>query len=363
MELNLTEEQVLMRDSATRFIEAAGPKVARGFRGSDPGFQPARLREAADLGWLGILVPEAAGGLGLGLTELALMLEQSGRGLVCEPVGFAAIAAFALSAGPKPHPMLESVLMGKALVVPALHESAFGDPLVPNTQAKGQDAAWRLTGAKAFVCADGADGFLVSADASGRTALFHVARDASGVALTATETVDGRRLWTLRLVDTPAEIVPPHPSSRSAVEALHDLALFSLSAELLGVMEKAQEITLDYLRTRKQFGRAIGSFQAIQHQSANIFVRIEATRSLVFQIAVNNDAASLDPAMAIAAKAKASEDAIAVTQNCIQLHGGIGFTDEHDIGLYLKRAMLLSSQFGNATAQRQRYVAIVGLSA
>ena len=128
-------------------------------------------------------------------------------------------------------------------------------------------------------------------------------------------------------------------------------------------MEKAQEITLDYLRIRKQFGKLIGSFQALQHQAANIYIRTDATRSLVFQIAANNDAYCIDPAMAIAAKAKASEEAIVVTEGCIQLHGAIGFTDEHDIGLYLKRAMLLSSLLGNAAAQRRRYVAIANLTA
>ena len=108
-------------------------------------------------------------------------------------------------------------------------------------------------------------------------------------------------------------------------------------------MEKAQEITFDYLRLRKQFGKPIGSFQALQHQAVNAYIRTEATRSLVFQVAANNEAHRIDPALAVATKAKASEDAMAVTEACIQLHGAIGFTDEHDIGLYLKRAMLLSS--------------------
>jgi alkylation response protein AidB-like acyl-CoA dehydrogenase len=136
-----------------------------------------------------------------------------------------------------------------------------------------------------------------------------------------------------------------------------------VSCELLGVMEKAQEMTLDYLRARQQFGKLIGSFQALQHQAVNMYIRVEAVRSLVFQVAANNDAWRIDPVMAIAVKAKASEEALAVTEACIQLHGAIGFTDEHDIGLYLKRAMLLSSLFGNAAVQRSRYVAIAGLTA
>jgi alkylation response protein AidB-like acyl-CoA dehydrogenase len=174
--------------------------------------------------------------------------------------------------------------------------------------------------------------------------------------------VEGRKLATLSLADTPADFIPPHPSSPNAVESLHHLTLFALAAELLGVMEKAQEITFDYLRIRKQFGKPIGSFQALQHQAVNTYIRTEATRSLVFQVAANNEPHRIDPALAIATKAKASEDAMAVTEACIQLHGAIGFTDEHDIGLYLKRAMLLSSLFGNAAAQRRRYVKIADLT-
>jgi alkylation response protein AidB-like acyl-CoA dehydrogenase len=364
MDLHLTLEQTLLRDSAAKFIEAAGPKVARGFREQDPSFAPARLRHAGELGWLGILVPGSTNGLGLGLTELALVLQQAGRGLVCEPIGLAAISAAALGQGRTPHPMLERVMTGEALVVPALQESAYGDdPLKPRTQVVGEGEALRLTGRKMFVCADGADGFLVSASGHDGPALCYVVRNAPGCTLSKTQTVEGRKLATLSLADAPADLVPPHSSSRNAVDALYNLALMVLSSELLGVMEKAQEVTLDYLRIRKQFGKLIGSFQALQHQAANIYIRIEATRSLVFQVAANNDAYRIDPAMAIAVKAKASEEAIVVTEACIQLHGAIAFTDEHDLGLYLKRAMLLSSLFGNAAAQRRRYVAVAGLTA
>jgi alkylation response protein AidB-like acyl-CoA dehydrogenase len=359
MEVHLTSEQALLRDSAAKFIGGAGPKVARGYRGQEPGFAPARLREAGELGWLGILVPEAAGGLALGLTELALVLQQAGRGLVCEPVGLAAVAAAALAQGHAPHPMLAKAMSGEALVVPALQEGAFGDePLSPQTLAAGQGGALRVTGTKTFVCADGAEGFLVSATGADGPELCYVARNAPGCTLTATPTVDGRRLSTLTLKGTPADRVPSRQSSRNAVDALHSLALIALSAELLGVMEKAQEITFDYLRVRKQFGKAIGSFQALQHKAVDIYIRTEAVRSLLNQIAANSDPYRIEPALAVALKAKASEDALFVTQACIQLHGGIGFTDEHEIGLYLKRAMLLSSLLGNAAAQRRRYVAL-----
>jgi len=363
MELHLTSEQALLRDSAAKFVAAAGPKVARGFREQDLSFAPARLRQAAELGWLGILVPDSANGLGLGLTEFALVLQQAGRGLVCEPIGLAAISAAAVGAAPRPLPLLPRMLNGEVLIVPALQESGAGDdPLAPRTRATGTDDAIRVTGQKVFVCADGADGFLVSASSDRGPVLCHVARDAAGCVLSTAQTVEGRKLATLGLSDTPADLLLSRQSEGGTVETLHSLALFALSAELLGVMEKAHEIALDYLRIRKQFGKLIGSFQALQHQAVNLYVRIEATRSLVFQIAANNEPCRIDPVLAVAAKAKASEDAMAVTEACIQLHGAIGFTDEHDIGLYLKRAMLLSSLFGNAAAQRRRYAKIANVA-
>lgn len=364
MELNLTAEQILLRDNAAKFAAAVGPKVARAFRQRSESFAPDRLRLAGDLGWLGILVPASADGLGLNLTELAVVLEQAGRGLVCEPIGLAAIGAAALAQGHAPHPMLERAMSGAALVVPALQEAAHGrDPLKLQTRVSGVNGSSAVTGTKRFVCADGADGFLVSANGLDGPALYYVSAAAPGCRLAAIETVAGGSLSTLELDNAPADLLPPRQSSRSAIEALNDLALFVLSAELLGVMEKAQEITFDYLRIRKQFGKPIGSFQALQHKAVDIYIRTETTRSLLYQIAANNDAYRIDPAQAVALKAKASEDALFVTEACIQLHGAIGFTDEHDIGLYLKRAMLLSSLFGNTAAQRRRYVEIADLTA
>jgi 3-oxochol-4-en-24-oyl-CoA dehydrogenase len=363
MELNLTPEQILLRDNAAKFAGAAGPKAVRGFRARELSFAPERLRQAGELGWLALLVPASADGVGLGLTELALVLEQAGRGLVCEPIGLAAIGAAALAQGHAPHPMLERSMSGSALVVPALQERADGgDPLRLQTHSVPTHGSFRVTGTKQSVCADGATGFLVSANGPEGPALYYVDRGAPGCRVEATSTVDGRKLATLDLENAPADLVPPRQSSRSAVEALTDLALIALSAELLGVMETAQEVTFEYLRIRKQFGKPIGSFQALQHKAVDIYIRTETTRSLLYQVAANNEAYRIDPAQAVAVKAKASEDALFVTEACIQLHGAIGFTDEHDIGLYLKRAMLLSSLFGNAAAQRRRYAQIADLT-
>jgi alkylation response protein AidB-like acyl-CoA dehydrogenase len=360
MELHLTSEQTLLRDSAAKFLATAAPKAARGSRNSEVSSVPGRLRKLGELGWVGMLVPSSADGAGSGLTEMALVLEQAGRTLAWEPIGLAIIAAAALAQGHAPHPILRLVMAGDALVVPALEESAH-DPLALRTEAIGSHAP-RLTGTKTSVCADGADGFLVSATGSDGPALYYLPRDTAGVSITTAPTADGRTLARLELKDAPADLVPPRQSSRSAVEALTDLALIALSAELLGVMEGAQELTFEYLRVRKQFGKPIGAFQALQHKAVDIYIKTETVRSLLYQVAAANDPYRIEPALAVAVKAKASEDALSVTQTCIQLHGAIGFTDEHDIGLYLKRALLLSSLLGNAAAQRRRYIELTEMT-
>ena len=160
---------------------------------------------------------------------------------------------------------------------------------------------------------DGADGFLVSASGRDGLTLCYVARNAPGCVLATTQTVEGRKLSTLSLKDAPADFVPSRQSSRNAVDALHNLALMALSAELLGVMEKAQD-HIDYLRIRKQFGKLIGSFQALQHQAVNIYIGPRRPGRWCFRSRPTTIPDRIDPALAVAVKAKASEDALFVTQ-------------------------------------------------
>jgi alkylation response protein AidB-like acyl-CoA dehydrogenase len=359
MELLLTSEQNLLRDSAAKFAADAGAKVARRFRDQEPAFAVDRLRQAAELGWFSILVPDAMDGLGLGLTELAVVLHQAGRGLVCEPIGLAALSAFALAepqADGAPHALLSQVMAGSLLIVPALQETAHGaGGPTPTTRAEPAGAGVTVTGQKTFVCADGADGFLVSAMGPDGPVLCHVARHAAGCRIATMPTIEGRKLATLQLDQAAGDIVAAASADRNPVENLHDLMLIALSAELLGLMDTAQAITLDYLRIRKQFGKLIGSFQVLQHKAVDNYIRIEGTRSLVFQVAANTDPQRVDSRLAAAVKAQASEAAMFVTKSCIQLHGAIGFTDEHDIGLYHKRAILYSTLLGDDARQRSRY--------
>jgi alkylation response protein AidB-like acyl-CoA dehydrogenase len=302
LELLLTEEQTLLRDSAAKlFARVAGPAKLRALRASNSGFDGAGWSEIADAGFLTMLAPEGRGGLGLGAIELCLVMVEAGSALLSLPLAAAAVAAAESAAG------------AGRLVLPAL------DKIVP--------------------FAAEADGFL--------TADGVVARD--GLSIAPLRLVDGSAAGELR----------PAPSPLSG--RVRDLVALAQGAELVGVMERAFAIALDYLKTRVQFGKAIGSFQALQHRAVDEFMEVELSRSLVFQVAAAFDRGQGNPAMAAAVKARASAAALRVCKTALQFHGAMGYTDEHDIGLYLKRAMAIAAQFGNEAQSRRRFAALVGI--
>jgi alkylation response protein AidB-like acyl-CoA dehydrogenase len=306
------------------------------------------------------MVPEEAGGMGCGIYELALLLEEAGRALAPEPIGAATLAAAVIADSDNSaarDTLLPSLVSGEALVVPALQEIAWEtDPTAPKTMLDGR--ATRLRGAKDFLpAAAAASGFLVSARNAEGLWLCHVPREARGLELHPTATVDGRPYGRLSFDDAlVAHVIAGPQRAPETIARLYDLSLVALSAELLGVMAAAHDMTLDYLRTRKQFGRPIGSFQALQHRAVDNCILIESTRSLLYQICERGDAIS--SSLAAALKAQASSAALTVTKSVIQLHGAIGFTEEYDAGLYLKRAMWLSAQLGNEALQRRRFEAL-----
>ncbi len=357
MDLILSEEQRLLRDSAAKALNrGGGAKRARPLRNVDGGFDCDRFREMAALGWLGLLVPIERGGLGLGPVELALILEQGGRVLMPEPVAGSAVVAMALGISEDADVSarwLGPVLSGDVIIGLALSCGLNQPNEVPRAATVGGRIS--LVGAVDVVSAAGvADGFLVGAYRDDGWLLCLVSRGADGVEIDLTPTVDGRPYGTVRFRNSPVDyVISSSDDSPGALDRLYDLSLISASAELLGVMSGAHEMTLDYLRTRRQFDRPIGSFQALQHRAVDNFILIESTRSLLYQACERPEA--LTSSLASAVKAYASEAALTVTKTAIQLHGAIGFTDEHDVGLYLKRAMWLSAYLGNAAAHRRRY--------
>jgi alkylation response protein AidB-like acyl-CoA dehydrogenase len=332
------EEIGLIRDSAAAVAPPGGDlRRIRALRFTRPGFDPAIWATMGELGWPGLLVPEASGGAGLGMQAFCALVEQLGAGLVPEPLVEVATAALI-------HPGL---LAAGKIVLPAWQERA-------NTLGPGETTVLRgdrLTGKKLFIpMAAGAAAFLVVTP--GGNAL--VAADAPGVTLTLAGTQDGGHFGTLTLEDAPAERVGG--DAAAALEA----ATLATAASLLGVMERAFALTLDYLKTRQQFGRAIGSFQALQHRAVDLQVQIALTRASIAAAArlLDADAGLAARRAAVSrAKARASEAAMLVTREAVQLHGAIGYTDEYDVGLFLRRAMVLANLYGGAALHRARHAA------
>jgi alkylation response protein AidB-like acyl-CoA dehydrogenase len=341
----------MIRDSAAGIAAPGDLGRIRRLRFTEPGFDRATWAEMAALGWPGLCVAEADGGSGLGAAELCALAEVLGAALVPEPVIAAAVIAPLLDAATR-----DEVLAGRRIVLPAWTERAAALPAaLPAALAAGPATrrhSGRITGTLRFIpMATGADAFLVRA----RDGLALVARDAPGAVLTTERTQDGGHFGTLSLEDAPARVLP------GDVDAAIEAATLATAAELLGLAERAFAITLDYLRTRVQFGRAIGSFQALQHRAADLRLQLALARASIDAAAITLDAgASSDTARAAVsrAKARASDMALLVTRQAIQLHGGIGYTDEHDIGLYLRRAMVLANLHGSAALHRARYAAL-----
>ena len=337
----------LIRDSAAA-VAPPGSDLSRirALRFAEPGFDRSIWREICAMGWTGLRVPAEAGGAGLGAQEYCALAEELGASLVPEPLIPCVLAASALHGD-----ALAALLGGEQVVLPAWQERA--GTLDPGEQTTFDGG--RLNGGKQFVhMAAGADAFLVVA----RGALALLARDAPGVRLDIATTQDGGHFGTLSMVNAPATPLP----GRFALAALDEAAL-ATAAYLLGVMQRAFAMTLDYLKTRRQFGRPIGSFQALQHRAADLKIQLELTRASVQTAAaildVESAHATQKQAAVSRAKARASESALLLTRQAIQLHGGIGYTDEYDVGLYLRKAMVLANLYGSPALHRARWAALM----
>lgn len=336
-----SESLRMIRDSAAGIASRTGDfRRIRALRFGEPGFDRAVWTEMCNMGWLGLLLPEDRGGSGLGVQDLCALTEELGASLTPEPLIPATIAAMLL-----PIDALDGVLSGERIVLPAWQEQPHSIESIGTTRLEGG----KLTGRKTFIpMAAGADAFLVTVP--GGLAL--VERTAPGVHLGTTQTQDGGNVGTLTLEGAPAQAV-----AGDASEAI-EVATMATSAYLLGVMDRVFAMTLDYLRTREQFGRKIGSFQALQHRAADLEVQLSLTRA-----SVNAAAATMDREKDIAvrqaavsrAKARASEAASVVTRQAIQLHGGIGYTDAADPGLFLRKMMVLAPSYGSAALHRARF--------
>lgn len=371
------DQRRLLADSVADYCRRSDPlRRARALRDTDPGFDRSAWQEMASLGWLGVGVPEAWGGLGLTLAEQAVVARGLSAAVMPEPITAAMMATRAIvgcTDGALKASLLEGIVGGA--ILPALAwQAAHGDidparcavVAAPDPSAPG---ALLLDGSACFVVgACGADGFVVAVRTPDAPALCWVPAGTPGLSLSPHRLADGRPVADLcfERVGVPSgHRLAVGEAAREALAAALDEGQFAIAAELLGLSQRVLDLTLDYLRTRTQFGRPIGAFQALQHRAVDLYIHLRIGDAAFDQALRQAGGGDTDRRAAAAsrAKARACETARHITREAIQMHGAIGFTDDCDIGLYVKRALVLSAWLGNARLHRSRYAALVPLDA
>ena len=374
----LSEEQTMIRDGAKSWVQEKSPVTAfRKLRdsGNPDGFDRAAWKEMAEMGWAGILIPEEYGGTGLGYLTLGLVLEETGRTLTASPlVSTALTATTALLLGgndAQKKKYLPQIAEGKLIATLAVDEGPHHAPEKIALKAEKSGGGYKLNGRKSFVLDGGvAELIIVAARTSGKPGdkngitLFLVDGKANGLAREKLKTVDSRGVANLTFnnveVGSDATLGAVDQGG-GLLEAVLDRARAGLAAEMLGHAMQSFDVTLDYLKTRVQFGQVIGTFQALQHRAAKMFTDLELARSCVEGAlqAIDRDANDVAQ-LASLAKAKVGDLVHLVSNEMVQMHGGIGMTDAHDAGLYLKRARAQEATFGGSSFHRDRYATLLG---
>ncbi len=372
-----TDDQAMLKNSASPFIAEAGPVAhLRSLRDSnDPtGFSRDLWKQFAEMGFTGILVPEDKGGLGLGHVEAGIVLEEIGRNLTPSPfltTAVAAASALKAAGGAVADEWLPRIAAGDAVIALAIDESQRHRPERVALKAERSGNGFRLSGTKTFVLnGHVADMLLVAARTAGAAGeesgitLFAVPRDAAGLSADPRRLVDSSIASKLTLdgVEVTADaVVGEVDAGWSALKPLLAAARTGASAELLGVGQGAMDMTMTYLKQRKQFGRLIGEFQSLQHRAAHLYSEMEIARSCVMKaqqlLDEGNDGAEL---MVSVAKAKVGQTTNLAVREGVQMHGGIGMTDEYDIGLYMKRDRALAEFMGDVNYHTDRVARMNG---
>jgi alkylation response protein AidB-like acyl-CoA dehydrogenase len=381
MSLVLSEDQQLLKDSAKAFVDQNAPvSVLRGLRDSKDaqGYDQNLWRQMLELGWAGMAIPEAYGGFEFGYGGLGVVLEESGRTLVSSPliatVLLGASAINELGSDAQKSEFLSQVVSGELLLALAIDEKPHHRPCRIETSAVKSGEGYVLNGCKTFVL-DGhiANKLIVVARTAGAIddeaglSVFLVDAAAEGVSINRSWMVDSRNSAMLSLNDAKVgadALLGAEGDAYSSLTRVLDIGRIGVAAEMLGSMQQAFEITLDYLKQREQFGVLIGSFQGLQHRAAEMYSEIELCKSAVrAALAALDDADKTDADIAefaSIAKAKLSEVATLVSNEAVQMHGGIGMTDEYDIGFYMKRARVAAAFLGDALFHRERYASLNG---
>jgi alkylation response protein AidB-like acyl-CoA dehydrogenase len=355
MDFDFSDDQEQLRDAVRKWVDKGYNFERRRATTKAGGFSRQAYGELAELGLCGLYIPENHDGMGMGPVEGMVVMEELGRGIVLEPLGQSLIAGAVLS-GYAPQTVksswLPKIASGQALVVLAYQERAARYRLdVCAATATLAGTGWTLTGGKSVVPAgDQADAFIVPATVEGKLALFLVERTASGVSTRGYGTQDGARAAELSLQNAPASLVTV--DGLTALEHAVDIGIAATCAEAVGVLDKTMAITAEYLNTRKQFGVAISSFQALRHRAADMKMQLELARSMSYYAALKLNAPASERRAAMArAKYQLGNSMRFVGQQALQLHGGIGVTEEYIVSHYFKRLTQMEMTFGDTLHQ------------
>jgi alkylation response protein AidB-like acyl-CoA dehydrogenase len=372
-----TEEEQLLRESVDRLVERDyGFEKRLQAAKTQPGFRPDIWAMFAELGWLGLLLPESAGGFGGGARHSAILMEAFGRALVTEPflasVVMASSAISLAGSDARAETLLTDLAAGSRLLSLAYAEPASRyDVNVVATRAERNDAGWVIAGRKSVVLnGDSADMFVVSARTAGADAdvegisLFTVSADQKGLAVRGYATNDGGRAAELSFTNVEVAkdaLLGTQGNAYPVLEQTIDRAAVAVAAEALGIMTVLNDLTLEYSKTRQQFGQPIGKNQALQHRLVDMFVALEESRSLlaVYMADVDSEDATERRRAVSAMKIQIGKAGRLIGQEAIQLHGGIAMTDEYAAGHYFKRLTVITRLFGDVDWHLDRFSAIV----
>jgi alkylation response protein AidB-like acyl-CoA dehydrogenase len=372
----LTDDQKMLQETAASFLAEEGSiaKQLRHWRsiGCKDGFGHGLWKQFAELGLTGICIPESHGGMGMGATEAALLLEEIGRNLTPSPfLQTAVVAAEAIEGTEHADRWYPGILSGEAVLALAVDEGPRHAPEQTALEAKRHGNGFVLNGSKRFVVQASSADMIVTAARTGGSpgetegiTLFAVPRDVHGLEVENVALVDSSKAARLRFNDVQLDadaVIGEVDAGWQPLERALAAGRAGAAAELVGIASGASAMTLDHLRQRKQFGKLIGEFQALQHRAAHLYAEIEIARAAALKAAQlldnTDDRAELYVSVA---KAKAADVASHAVREGVQTHGGIGMTDEHDIGLFMKREAVLGQLFGGVYYHRERVAALSG---
>lgn len=375
MPLVLNEEQSMLKDAAKDFCTNNTPITQmRKLRDekNELGFDKQTWQQMVELGWVGITIPEDFGGLGFGYMGMGVVMEECGRTLTCSPLlATAVLGAGAIVEGGSDDlksDLLPKVAGGELLLALALEETPHHNPYGANTSAEKSGSGYKVTGSKKFVL-DGhvADKIVVVARSSGSAGdrdgltLVLVDREGSGVKVTRTIMADSRNAANIEFDGAEGVLLGAEGKGADVLDKVLDAGRIVLAAEMLGSLQECFERTVEYLKVREQFGVPIGSFQALKHRAAQMFCEVELSKSVVLDALSALDEGREDLAeMASLAKARLNDTYNLVSSEGVQMHGGIGMTDEYEIGFFLKRSRVCEHTFGNSAFHRDRYGVLQG---